>query len=64
VKQLQEASKILDARPSTPSMFGGNPDDALRYQIASEYDALGKKDLADAERKKIKPQQPGGLQMR
>jgi hypothetical protein len=64
VKQLQEASKILDARPSTPSMFGGNPDDALRYQIANEYDALGKKDLADAERKKIKPQQPGGLQMR
>lgn len=64
LKQLQEASKILDQRPSTPSMFGGNPNDALRYQIASEFDALGKKDLADAERKKIKPQQPGGLQMR
>ncbi|MEO6907673.1 MAG: SurA N-terminal domain-containing protein [Abditibacteriaceae bacterium] len=64
IKQLQAASKVLDLRPSTPSMFGGNPNDALRYQIASEYDALGKKDLADAERKKIKPQKPGGLQMR
>lgn len=64
VKQLQAASKILDQRPDTPSMFGGNPSDALRFQIASEFDALGKKDLADAERKKIKPQQPpGGLQM-
>lgn len=63
VKQLQAASKILDQRPSTPSMFGQNPNDALRFQIASEFDALGKKDLADAERKKIKPQQPGGLQM-
>jgi len=62
VKQLQEASKIVDQRPSAPTMFG-NPNDALRYQIASEYDALGKKDLADAERKKIKPQQPGGFSM-
>jgi len=57
LKQLKAVSQLLDNRPSTPSMFGSNPNDALRFQIASEYETLGKKDLADAERKKIKPQQ-------
>ena len=46
-------------------MFGGNPDDAIRFQISSEFESLGRKDLAAAERKKIKPQggMPGGMMM-
>ncbi len=60
--QLKEASKRIDENPSPPSPFGGgNPDDGLRMQIASTYDMLGKKDLALAERKKIKPAAPGGM---
>lgn len=58
LQQLKAASELLDSRPSTPSMFGGNPNDALRFQIASEFDALGKKELADKERKKIQPRKP------
>ncbi|HEX8551792.1 MAG TPA: SurA N-terminal domain-containing protein [Abditibacteriaceae bacterium] len=62
---LKEASKSLDDSPSTPSMFGGgNPDDAVRFQIASEYDLLNDKAAAAAERKKVKPAAPqpmGGM---
>ena len=60
LEELQKISKELATKqPSQPSMFGGNPDDALRYQISSEYDALGRKDLAAAERKKVAPPQNG-----
>lgn len=71
--QLQRVDKQLDqtsAAPASPFMMGGaNPNDSLRMQIASQYEALGKKDLATAERKKIKPPPapprgmggPGGL---
>lgn len=67
LKQLTELSKTLTESPTQPSPFmgGGNPDDGLRYQIASEFEALGKKDLAVKERGKIKPPQAqpgmGGL---
>lgn len=58
LKELQDLSKQLDENPSQPSMFGGgNPDDNIRMQIASEFDALGKKDLSQKERGKIKPPQ-------
>jgi parvulin-like peptidyl-prolyl isomerase len=58
LKELQDLSKQLDENPSQPSMFGGgNPDDSIRFQIASEFEALGKKDLAQKERGKIKPPQ-------
>jgi hypothetical protein len=66
VTQLQKVSKEMDeAPPSPPSMFGGNPDDAIRFQISNEFESLGRKDLAEAERKKIKPQggMPGGMMM-
>ncbi|MDF2439581.1 MAG: SurA N-terminal domain [Abditibacteriota bacterium] len=69
LKQLNELSKTLTESPTQPSPFmgGGNPDDGLRYQIASEFEALGKKDLATAERGKIKPPQAqpgmGGLNL-
>jgi hypothetical protein len=60
--ELQETSKALDlAPPSPPSMFGGNPDDALRFQLSSEFDALGRKDLAAKERAKVKPQGAPGM---
>lgn len=59
--ELKKVSEQLDKNPSTPSQFGGNPDDNLRMQIAAAYQAMNKKDLADAERKKIKPQAPGGM---
>ncbi len=55
IEQLQAASKQLADTPATPSIFGGNPNDALHTQIAAEYTALGRTDLADAERKKITP---------
>jgi hypothetical protein len=61
--ELQKVSKYLDtAPPAPPSMFGSNPNDALHYQIAAEFEALGKKDLASKERAKVKPQ-PGGMGM-
>lgn len=56
LEQLKTVSKALDeAPPAAPSMFGGDPNEAMRFQIASEYDALKKSDLADAERQKIAP---------
>ncbi len=62
LKQVQELSKAVDESPSAPSPFGGsNPDDAMRFQIAQLYDQLGKKDLADKERAKVKPAAPGGM---
>jgi hypothetical protein len=66
VAQLQKLSKAMDeAPPSPPSMFGGNPDDAIRFQISEEFKTLGRNELAAAERKKIKPPQnigmPGGM---
>ncbi len=60
--QLKAASTALDASPSTPSPFGGgNPDDALRQQIAGEYDVLKDQKSAQAERAKIKPAAPGRM---
>ncbi|PQV64469.1 SurA N-terminal domain-containing protein [Abditibacterium utsteinense] len=60
--QLKAASTALDASPAAPSPFGGgNPDDALRQQIAGEYDALKDAKSAQAERAKIKPAAPGGM---
>lgn len=67
LEKLKAVSKQLDeAPPSAPSMFGGDPNDALRFQIASEFEALKKNDLAEAERKKIAPPEdgmPGGIMM-
>src|SRR5688572_22882807 len=60
--ELQKVSKYMDtAPPAAPSMFGGNPNDALHYQLSSEYDSLGRKDLAAQERAKVQPQ--GGMGM-
>jgi tetratricopeptide (TPR) repeat protein len=59
--KLNETAKSLDDNPSGPSMFGSNPDDALRFQLATEYDLLGEKARAAAERKKVKPAAPGGM---
>ena len=62
LEELKTASKRIDEAPSPPSIFGFSPDDASRGQIASEFDLLKEKKLADAERAKIKPQQqPGGM---
>ena len=62
LKQVQELSKSIDENPAPPSPFGGgNPDDAMRMQTAQLYDQLGKKDLADKERAKVKPAAPGGM---
>ena len=55
IEQLQAASKQLDNAPATQSLFGGNPNDALRAQIASELETAGRLDLATAERKKLTP---------
>ncbi len=54
LEQLQTASKQLDNTPPVQSMFGGNPNDALRAQLAFEFETAGRKDLAQAERQKIK----------
>lgn len=60
--ELTEASKAVTDNPSQPSMFGGgNPDDQIRMQIAAEFDQLGDKAKAEAERKLIKPSAPGGM---
>lgn len=63
LETLQKTSKAMDsAPPAPPSMFGGNPNDALHYQLAAQYETLGRKDLAAAERKKVAPPQaPGGM---
>ena len=62
IAELEKVSKEMDtAPPAAPSMFGGNPNDALRYQISAEFDTLGRKDLAAAERKKVAPPQNGGM---
>ena len=61
LKQVNELSKSVDESPSPPSPFGGgNPDDTLRFQIGQLYDQLGKKDLGDKERAKVKPAAPQG----
>jgi len=60
--QLKAASTAITASPSAASPFGGgNPDDALRQQIAAEFDALKEPKLAQAERAKIPPPQPGQM---
>ena len=59
--ELGAASKNIDENPAPPSMFGFNPDDASRGQIASEYEALKEPKLAATERAKIKPQQQPGM---
>ena len=61
VAQLQAASKDLTENPPPPSMFGGNPADAQRFQIAQEFSQLGRADLAAAERKKVKPAAPSSM---
>jgi hypothetical protein len=56
--QLNEASKELTAQPASPSMFGGgSPAAGMRMQIAMEYDQLGRKDLANAQRQLAMPPQ-------
>jgi tetratricopeptide (TPR) repeat protein len=58
IAQLQEASKALTDNPPPASMFGGgNPADAMRMQISSEFETLGRRDLATAERARIAPPQ-------
>lgn len=60
--ELKKASESLDKNPSPASPFGGgSPDASVRMQIAAAYDAMGKKDLAAAERKKIPPAPAGGM---
>ena len=59
--KLVEVSKQLDDSPSAPSMFGSNPDDAIRFQLATEFDLMGDKARGAAERKKVKPAAPGGM---
>jgi parvulin-like peptidyl-prolyl isomerase len=59
--KLNETSKLLDDNPSGPSMFGSNPDDQLRFQLATEYELLGDRARAAAERKKVKPAAQGGM---
>lgn len=67
--ELQKISKELDsAPPSQSSMFGGNPNDALRFQISSEFATLGRVDLARQESAKVKASaggggMPGGMMM-
>ncbi len=59
--ELKAASKRIDENPAPPSMFGFNPDDAARGQIAAEFVLLKEPKLAEAERAKIKPQQQPGM---
>ena len=59
--ELKAASKTIDENPAPPSMFGFNPDDAARGQLAAEFRLLKETKLAEAEQAKIKPQQPGGM---
>lgn len=59
--ELKAASKSIDENPSPPSIFGFNPDDAARGQLAAEFGLLKEPKLAAAESAKIKPQQPGGM---
>ena len=60
LEQLKAASKRLDEAPSPPSMFGFNPDDSTRGDLATQFDLLKEPQLAAAERAKIKPAaQPG-----
>lgn len=61
LEELKVASKSIDENPSPPSMFGFNPDDAARGQLAAEFGLLKEPKLAAAETAKIKPQQPGGM---
>ena len=59
--ELKAASKAIDENPAPPSMFGFNPDDAARGQIAAEFGLLKEPKLAAAEQAKIKPQQQPGM---
>lgn len=62
LEAVKEAAKALAAAP--PAAQGGyNPADMYHQQIATEYDSLGEKKLADLERKKVKPAPPapGGM---
>jgi hypothetical protein len=67
--QLDEAAKGLAAQPDSPSPFGGgSPAAGMRMQLAMEYDQLGRKDLANAQRQLAIPPQgapgmggPGGM---
>jgi len=58
IKNLGEMSKKIDEAPPSQSPFG-DPNAMLRGQMAVEYEALDKKELALKERAKI--QQPGGM---
>jgi hypothetical protein len=58
LKQLNEASKELASQPASPSMFGGgSPASGMRMQLAMEYDQLGRKDLANQQRRLAVPPQ-------
>ncbi len=59
LEQLKAASKALEDNPSQPSMFGQNPDDGVRRQIAEGFQLLKEPKLAQAELAKIKPAAPG-----
>ncbi|HEX8234341.1 MAG TPA: SurA N-terminal domain-containing protein [Abditibacteriaceae bacterium] len=61
--QLNEASKELAAQPASPSAFGGgSPAAGMHMQLAMEYDQLGRKDLANAQRQlAIPPQGAPGM---
>ncbi len=59
--ELKAASKSIDENPAPPSMFGFDPDDAARRQLAAEFGLLKEPKLAEAEQLKVKPQQPGGM---
>ena len=62
LQELKDASKALDENPSPPSMFGMNPDDGTRGQLAAEFGLLKEPQLAAAERAKVKPAPaPGGM---
>lgn len=60
LEELKAASKQLDEMPSKPTMFG-NPDDATRDQLATEFGLLKEPALAAAERAKVKPSPMGGM---
>jgi tetratricopeptide (TPR) repeat protein len=61
LEAFKTTSKTLDDNPSAPSMFGGNPDDTIRTQVAGAFALLKEPKLAAAERAKIKPAAPGGM---
>jgi hypothetical protein len=59
IKQLDAVAKELGDQPSAGgSQFGADPTMMTRFQLASEYEQLGKKDLAEKQRKLATPPAP------